>query len=138
MKEYLQATLNVDALASKAAIYTPNVIAGPQGPGLMFRGVTIHSADDPLSEARNWLGQALSKRSRQKTQPPLALIFGLGLGWHIRAIKEIFPAIRVCVFEPDRSLFDVYSKYNVLALEQEPEIFTDITAFEEMVSAEIV
>ncbi|MDR0355704.1 MAG: DUF115 domain-containing protein [Deltaproteobacteria bacterium] len=138
MGEELVAALNARILMDRAAAAAPKILPGPGGPGLMFRGSAIHNPDDPLGEARNWVGMALSQRRRQNKRPETALVFGLGLGWHIRIMMEMFPGLKVHVLEPDRSLIDVYEKYNVLGPGQEPKIYLNEADFEEMVAREVV
>ena len=125
-------------LGRAAAAAEPQILPGPAGPGLIFRGLSIHHHEDPLSEARNWVGLALSRRKRLGDPPKMALVFGLGLGWHVRTLMEAFPGIKVAVFEPCKSLDDVYEKYNVLAMNQEPEIYHDMGRFESMVASDVV
>jgi hypothetical protein len=121
-------------MASQQAI---QVIPGDKGPGLIFRGETIHDAQNPLDEAGNWINLALGKNFHDGP-PKLALIFGLGLGWHIRRIKELYPQIKVAVFEPDREIIDVFEKYNVLSQDQDPKIYLDFERFEALVAQEVV
>ncbi|MDR1658158.1 MAG: DUF115 domain-containing protein [Deltaproteobacteria bacterium] len=130
--------LTARILAEKAAAATPKILEGPHGPGLLYCGMAIHHQENPLTEARNWVGMALSQRRRPNNPPNRALVFGLGLGWHLRVLKELYPNITVSVFEPNRLMKDLFDKYNVLAQGQEPEIFTDLSDFEAMVAREIV
>ncbi|MDR2442453.1 MAG: DUF115 domain-containing protein [Deltaproteobacteria bacterium] len=130
--------LTARLLVETAAAAAPKVVSGPHGPGLICRSLAIHHQEDPLSEARNWVGMALSQRRRTNKSPELALIFGLGLGWHIRVLMELFTNIKIKVFEPDHTLREIFTKYNVLGLGQEPEIFEDFAEFESMVAREVV
>ncbi|MDR1546285.1 MAG: DUF115 domain-containing protein [Deltaproteobacteria bacterium] len=124
------------------AVIAPQIVPGPEGPGLVFRGAVIHDSQAPSAEARRWVAAALPRGGRPgagpEGRPAVALVFGLGLGWHLRALKELFPETALRVFEPDRSLTDVYEKYNVLAQGQEPEIFFNFDEFEAMVGREAV
>ncbi|MDR1310022.1 MAG: DUF115 domain-containing protein [Deltaproteobacteria bacterium] len=138
MGEDLVTALNTRLLMDRAAAAAPKVLPGPSGPGLMYRGTTIHNPDNPLAEAKNWVGMALSQRRRQNRPPGLALVFGLGLGWHLRIIMELFPGIEVHVMEPDRSLVDMYEKYNVLGPGQVPKIHQSQADFDEMMTRELV
>jgi hypothetical protein len=127
-----------DALLSGLA--TPQsiqVIPGDRGPGLVYRGETVHDAGSPMEEAAAWVSQAVGRLS-SKSPPRLALVMGLGLGWHIRRLKELFPAIDVAVYEPDRDIVDTYEKYNVLSQGQDPRIYHDFERFEAVVAQEVV
>jgi hypothetical protein len=136
MTDQLAGRMMVGRAAAAAA---PLVVEGIHGPGLVHRGMSIHQSEDPVREASNWVGQALSRRGARQSGPPaLALVMGLGLGWHLRILKQMRPDMRVAVYEPDRSLIDVYGKYNVLGRGQEPEIYHDFGEFEAMVAREVV
>ncbi|MDR0622098.1 MAG: DUF115 domain-containing protein [Deltaproteobacteria bacterium] len=138
MGEDLLTAMNARILMDRAAAAAPKILPGPVGPGLMFRGTTIHGPDDPLAEAKNWVGMALSQRRKQDQKPTIALVFGLGLGWHLRVILEAFPSIKIHVLEPDNSLTDTFAKYNVLGPGQEPTIHTSQAAFDEILAKELV
>ncbi|MDR2367968.1 MAG: DUF115 domain-containing protein [Deltaproteobacteria bacterium] len=138
MGEDLLTAMNARILMDRAAAAAPKILPGPNGPGLMFRGTTIHNPDDPLAEAKNWVGMALSQRRDQDKKPGAALIFGVGLGWHVRVILESFPGIKIHVLEPDRSLMDHYGKYNVLGPGQEPLIHFSQAEFDETLARDVV
>jgi hypothetical protein len=127
------AGLPKELLIKDALKLGPQVLEGEKGPGLILRGESIHSVSEPALEAEAWAREALAKRESDGT-PKLALIFGLGLGWHIRRLKELFPDIKVLVFEPSRENLDVFSKYNVLSQSQTPEIFLNSRTFDERVA----
>ncbi|MDR2613315.1 MAG: DUF115 domain-containing protein [Deltaproteobacteria bacterium] len=114
------------------------VVPGARGPGLLLRGATIHGADDPAAEAASWVKEVVGRWQGGGGAPELALVFGLGLGWHLRRIKELYPGIRVVVFEPDRGFLETFGKYNVLARADEPQIITDTAEFDRLVSREVV
>ncbi|MDR2339717.1 MAG: DUF115 domain-containing protein [Deltaproteobacteria bacterium] len=113
------------------------VIPGDKGPGLIYRGETVHDASDPMAEAAAWVAKALGA-AHNGAGPRLALVFGLGLGWHIRRLKELFPQLTVAVYEPDRGLLDVFEKYNALSKGQDPKVYLDFARFESMVAQEVV
>ncbi|MDR2301775.1 MAG: DUF115 domain-containing protein [Deltaproteobacteria bacterium] len=138
MGEDLYTAMNAKIQLDRAAAAAPKILQGPSGPGLIYQGTTIHNPDNPLGEAKNWVGMALSQRRKQEQKPTSALIFGLGLGWHLRIIWESFPGIKIHVLEPDLSLMDLYEKYNVLGPGQKPVIHTSQTAFDEILAREVV
>jgi hypothetical protein len=90
-----------------------------------------------MEEAALWVNQALGVNSRGEP-PKLALVFGLGLGWHIRRLHELFPGIKVAVFEPDKGVIPVFEKYNALSRGQEPKIFLDFERFASLVAQDMV
>jgi hypothetical protein len=128
--------LNKDILFGNAVNLGPRVLEGEKGPGLILRGESVHDTNDPSLEAEAWVREAISKRESSGL-PKLALVFGLGLGWHIRRLKELFPDIKIKVFEPTRENLDTFGKYNVLGQSQSPDIFLDPKVFEDMVAKEV-
>ncbi|MDR1041188.1 MAG: DUF115 domain-containing protein [Deltaproteobacteria bacterium] len=114
------------------------VVPGPLGPGLVLRGHTVHSNDDPAAEAASWVKEVVGRWQGGGGTPELALVFGLGLGWHLRRLKELFPKLRVAVFEPDREFVATFDRYNALSLADAPVIFTDLGEFDRFVSQEVV
>ncbi|MDR2350516.1 MAG: DUF115 domain-containing protein [Deltaproteobacteria bacterium] len=127
-----------DFSAGEAPEHGPRVVPGPDGPGLIFMGETIHDAGGPEAEAALWVREALMKKESSPKAPKLALVFGLGLGWHLRRLKELFPEISLKVFEPSRDNLDTFEKYNVLGQNQNPEIFSDFRSFGETLIREVV
>jgi hypothetical protein len=115
----------------------PRVIPGDKGPGLVFRGQLIHDPADPMGEASSWVAKALGAAPRG-APPRLALVFGLGLGWHIRRLLGLFPGLKVAVYEPGKGILDVFEKYNPLPQGQEPKIFLDFPRYEALLSQEVV
>ena len=134
MSDILTRELGAPAEAPAGRI---QVIQGSCGPGLIYRGETVHDPENPSEEAGGWVRGALA-RYLKGAEPKLALVFGLGLGWHIRRLKELFPGIIVAVYEPDREIIDVFEKYNVLSQGQEPKIYLDFGRFEAFVAQEMV
>jgi len=64
------------------------------------RGILLHSAYDPIKEARN----LISGYKLEETQ--FLIVLGFGLGYHIREILKTCPWIKlVVVIEPNLSLF---------------------------------
>jgi hypothetical protein len=74
------------------------IVGGPQGPGLIYKDRTIHRADDPWTEAAGWLARAQQHFPNQA--PGLALVFGLGLGYHLKLLRRNYPGLRLLVYEP--------------------------------------
>jgi hypothetical protein len=101
----------------------------------MYRGETVHWPEDPLGEARQWLERGLARRP-QGPAPNLALVLGLGLGWHLKIIRERFPHIRLAVFEPDEALVKTYVERRVTGFNA--EIITDWAVWEEYLARELV
>ena len=130
-------TTHEAALQGAFAAGPVRVVPGESGPGLIFRGAAIHDPSSPMEEAALWVNQALGVNSRGEP-PKLALVFGLGLGWHIRRLHELFPGIKVAVFEPDKGVIPVFEKYNALSRGQEPKIFLDFERFASLVAQEMV
>ncbi|MGL4209711.1 MAG: motility associated factor glycosyltransferase family protein [Candidatus Adiutrix sp.] len=116
----------------------PMVTQGPLGPALVFNGVEIHQLDDPLNQADSWINEG--ERDNFEQSPELALIFGLGLGWHLKALRARFPNIRLVIFEPEPQILDVYEEHTVFEdlAQNPPTIITAWQEYEDLASREIV
>ncbi len=112
------------------------VTQGPMGPGLIFAGRTIHDAENPVEEARGWI----KKCGRGGGEPGLALVFGLGLGWHLKVLRQQHPQIRLVVFEPVPALKEVYEQSGVMTEKDGPPplVITDWQEYEKTATREIV
>ncbi len=106
------------------------LLSTPEG-GLSYKNITIHQSENPKAEAAAWLA---AKAGGQK--PNLALIFGLGLGWHLKVLRQKYPAIRLVVYEPEEELLKNY-RQNGQKMEG-LEIFTSWPELENFVSQELV
>lgn len=111
---------------------------GPYGPGLMFGAAVIHDSADPVSQAEEWLAKV--RLYPADRTPTLALVFGLGLGYHLQALRRRFPDIRLLVFEPIADIKNLYDSRKVMRPEDgpAPEIYTNWLDFEKIVSREVV
>lgn len=110
------------------------------GSGLLFNEEVIHNDDDPMKEARAWVDKGVRERvGRHDVKPSLALVFGLGLGYHLKALRERFPDIELLVYEPAFELQIIYERHNVLGDVQElPMVSIDWYEYEAAVSREVV
>lgn len=124
-----------DTQALNPALMTPQILPGPIGPGLMYKGQTVHWPEDPLGEARQWLDEAAAQREPGPA-PAMVFILGLGLGWHLKIIRDRFPGIRLVVYEPTKELVRTYIDRRVTGFEA--EIVTDWPSFEAFVARELV
>ena len=57
----------------------------------------LHSRYNPEREAQHWVEK---NTAAIKKRQPVFLIFGLGLGYHIRALHDKFPDAKIIVLEP--------------------------------------
>ncbi|MGB4269749.1 MAG: 6-hydroxymethylpterin diphosphokinase MptE-like protein [Spirochaetota bacterium] len=73
--------------------------------------IRIHSAYDPVKEAQRIVEQCTPKRAS------LIIVCGLGLGYHILALKDKFPQLTIIVIEKDKNLIQ-------LVQQEFPEVFT--------------
>ncbi|MDR3153192.1 MAG: DUF115 domain-containing protein [Deltaproteobacteria bacterium] len=124
--------------AAAAAAPPIQVLPGNRGPGLILRGAAVHAREDPAAEAAAWVKEVVGRWQGAGGAPELALVFGLGLGWHLRRLKELFPKLRVAVFEPDKGFLETFEKYNVLGRGDALRIFTDPGEFDRFTSSEVV
>ncbi|MCL2029078.1 MAG: DUF115 domain-containing protein [Deltaproteobacteria bacterium] len=111
---------------------------GPLGPGLIYQGQTIHSIEDPWTEAAGWL--ARSYRHLPDQAPGLALVYGLGLGYHLKLMRREFPNIKLLVYEPAKAIREIWDIKPGLGREdgESPYIFTSPDEFKTAVSREVV
>lgn len=116
----------------------PQVIQGPQGPGLHYDLFVIHNEKDPYGEANGWLESSLAGRPDQT--PGLALVFGLGLGYHLKLLRRKYPDIRLVVFEPIPEMRDIYDHHKVMTEDDGPPplILVDWDDFENHIGREVV
>lgn len=68
------------------------------------RDIRLHSAYDPAKEA----GRAVSSFTIGRAN--FIIVCGLGLGYHIVALKNKFPDCRIIAVEKDREIVDILSK----------------------------
>lgn len=122
----------------QAAGRGPLIVDGPGGPGLAYDQIPIHSEIDPDGEAAAWLDQA--PRDRADREPGLALVFGLGLGYHLRALRRRFPGIRLVVFEPLPDMKAIFDQHGVMkaGAGEAPLIITEWREYETAVGKELV
>ncbi len=109
---------------------------GPKGPGLIYGGQVIHDHEDPWAEAQSWVDHAVGGQVDEK--PGLALIFGLGLGYHLEVLRLRYPGIRFLVFEPVPELINIYELHKAFKGGQPPVVVSEWREFEEAVTTELV
>lgn len=73
--------------------------------------IRIHSAYDPVKEAQRIADQCNPKRAS------IIIVCGLGLGYHVQALKDKFPGLTIIVIEKDKNLIH-------LVKQEFPEVFT--------------
>ncbi|MDR2947492.1 MAG: hypothetical protein LBV79_12210, partial [Candidatus Adiutrix sp.] len=112
--------------------------AAPRSPGLVYENQVIHSGDDPWGEAEALLDKAFQNRPDQ--EPGLALVFGLGLGYHLKALRQRYPAVRLVVLEPAPELKEIFDLNGLLTEEDgEPPLISVTWAdFEKTARQEII
>ncbi|MEW5722983.1 MAG: 6-hydroxymethylpterin diphosphokinase MptE-like protein, partial [Thermodesulfobacteriota bacterium] len=103
-------------------------------PGLKFRGCYLHDPNRPLEEARE--NVALLRDE----SPSLVLVFGLGLGYHLQALKERWPGADVVVFEPEVELRDMYQRHCLQAGPESPRprVVSGWRELDEVLTREVV
>ncbi len=81
-------------------------------PSFKINGITVHSAYNPVSEGKKWAESAMEKITGK---PESVIIFGLGFGYHIKALVELLRetyGVKITVVEPSAESFD-YIKENI-------------------------
>lgn len=112
---------------------------GPDGPGLTYELTQIHDHKDPLGEARSWLHQNPANQTSTES-PGLAVVFGLGLGYHLKLLRQTYPDISLLVYEPIEEIVTLYENNNPLTEAEgaTPIIVTVWSDFEKAVQRELV
>jgi hypothetical protein len=132
------AVLNQEPHGFTAAQAVLQLAGGPLGPGLIYRNQAIHSSEDPWAEAAGWL--ARSQRHFPDQAPGLALVYGLGLGYHLKLLRRQYPDLRLLVYEPATDIKEFWALQPGLGPEdgEPPFIFNSVDEFKSAVSREIV
>ena len=89
-------------------------------PSFKINGITVHSAYDPVSEARKWAAQVMV-RINSEGIPDKIIVFGLGAGYHIEALADLLKKdgkeIKIEAIEPSEKSFNfIKSNFNVSEL----------------------
>ncbi len=89
-------------------------------PSFKINGITVHSAYDPVSEARKWAAQVMG-RINSEGIPDKIIVFGLGAGYHIEALSDLLKKdgkeIKIEAVEPsEKSFYFIKSNFNVSEL----------------------
>ena len=89
-------------------------------PSFKINGITVHSAYDPVSEARKWAAQVMD-RINSEGIPDKIIVFGLGAGYHIEALADLLKKdgkeIKIEAIEPSEKSFNfIKSNFNVSEL----------------------
>jgi len=80
----------------------PEILPTRSGaPTCRHRGLTLHSAFDPVREARRLIEKEVDDGSS------LVVFFGFGLGYYVEAFVRLFPQHTALVIEPDLGLFQL-------------------------------
>ena len=114
------------------------LVSGPQGYGLIYQELALHRAEDPWAEAAGWL--ARSHRHFSNQDPGLALVYGLGLGYHLKLLRRQYPGLRLLVYEPVPEIKEFWDINPALGPEGNGSlhIFTSPEDFKAAVSREVV
>ncbi len=103
-------------------------------PGLQYRGLTIHDPHRAGDEAASQIAALTGETSG------LILVLGVGLGYHLLALAERYPAARIMAYEPDAELLETYRAFSS---DQPPmgenfELLTGWNEFSDRAAAAIV
>lgn len=107
---------------------------GLPGAGLIYEGRILHNPKWPVEEARAHI-------SRVKAEGKgLLLVFGVGLGYHLRELAEQWPLTRMVAFEPVGEIHQACMEMGGLdgLMPERVEIASDWSALDETLTREIV
>lgn len=96
----------------------------PGRPGLELDGQILHDPDRPVEQAREMTAGISIHKSG------LLLVFGLGLGYHVEALAERMPRVRIAVFEPNGEILAAFSRHR--GSEADPPPFTILTDWDQL------
>jgi spore maturation protein CgeB len=94
------------ARAARVAEAHPAGVVEPAASGeptLVADGVLLHSRWDPRAEAARWAADACANSAPGGEPAATAVVFGMGLGYHVEALATRWPG-RIVVVEPDDGL----------------------------------
>ncbi len=106
------------------------ILQGPHGPGLRYRGETLHHPDHPREEARVLTGRVDTADKR------CILVFGVGLGYHLHALAENSPQAKLAAFDPDPKLLALYTEDD--RFDNRLTLTSDWNAFNDLLTREVV
>ncbi|HRX15898.1 MAG TPA: DUF115 domain-containing protein [Spirochaetota bacterium] len=89
---------SIKIIASKSGDITAEIISNG-------KNLRLHSAFDPVKEAFRSVSSFTSSKNR------LIIIAGLGLGYHIKAIKEKYPNNAILIIEKNQEMIDLCHKH---------------------------
>lgn len=135
---FQQNAMNSDMIRNYGGARPEPVQAAHRSPGLTYENCVIHSAADPWAEAEDCIDRAFQNRPDQ--DPGLALVFGLGLGYHLKALRRRYPSIRLMALEPAPELKEVFELNGMLTPQDggPPFIATEWSDFEKAARQEVV
>lgn len=81
-----------------------------------YRGILLHSSGDPIQEAEKVVAPLMN------TQTPFYLIFGLGLAYHVMALREKLPDMEILVFEPSEEIYQAAKKVSFQNWPGDPKV----------------
>ena len=81
-----------------------------------YRGILLHSSGDPVQEAEKVVAPLMN------TQTPFYLIFGLGLAYHVMALREKLPDVEILVFEPSEEIYQAAKKVSFKNWPGDPKV----------------
>lgn len=111
---------------------------GQKGPGLIYDSFVIHDESDPWAEAAAWVDAAAA--DLKEATPGLALVFGLGLGYHLEEMRRRYPDIRLVVYEPIIEMIEQFERAGIFTDNGASPVmvFTDWSEYEKAVGREVV
>lgn len=85
-------------------------------PTLRFQGRLLHSLYDPVAEAERMVMPLV------EAKPELIVLFGLGLGYHLNALRGKLKNSEILVYEPYAEVYQVALRSSLQGWKKDPQI----------------
>jgi hypothetical protein len=107
------------------------ILDGINGHGLKLKGRQVHCPDHPFEEARAMI------RSLPSCRTGLILVFGVGLGYHLAALGERYPASRLVAFDPSAEIINAFNRFGPPDVRRR-DVIHDWDALNDLLHKEVV
>lgn len=93
-----------------------------------YRGLLLHSLYDPVGEAEKMVVSLV------KDNPSLVVVFGLGLGYHLNALRQKLEDLEILVFEPYEEIYQAAVNYPHTDWQDDPniQVYNDLETLEDV------
>ena len=96
-------------------------------PTLRYQGRLLHSFYDPVAEAEKMVKPLV------EAKPELIVLFGLGLGYHLNALRAKLKNVEILVYEPYEEVYQAALRFSAQEWQRDPRIrvYNDLEGLED-------